>query len=253
MRNDTKSASFAISLLTSAVLASGCQSKGPAPGRDTVTERVDVTMAERESSSRSGDPRALGIPADEHHRDYGGELHGSPHKPGGDLGVPDSHVSGDVRHVDVGSVTFESPAGWEYEHPNSAMRRAQFGVRAEEGTAGLVVYFFGNQGAGSSEANIERWVSQFKNPDGSALRDAVPTKRKIAGFEVTQVEVAGTYVGGMGAGASEQAQSDQRMIATIVETPGGPYYFKFLGDDTVVKNNQPALEALLGSMKPSER
>lgn len=131
------------------------------------------------------------------------------------------------------------------------MRRAELGVRDGDGTAGLVVYFFGNQGAGSAQANIERWVGQFKNPDGSPLADVAALKRKVAGFEILQVEVAGTYVGGMGAGSEAVDQPDQRMVATIVNTPKGPYYFKFLGADAVVKRNRAALETLLASMKPS--
>jgi len=40
------------------------------------------------------------------------------------------------------------------------------------------------------------------------------------------------------------------MIAGIVQTPSGPYYFKFLGADQVVKDNRAALDGLLKSMKP---
>ena len=42
------------------------------------------------------------------------------------------------------------------------------------------------------------------------------------------------------------------MIATIVSTGSGPYYFKFLGDDEIVKANRAALDQLLQSMKPSD-
>ena len=71
------------------------------------------------------------------------------------------------------------------------MRRAEFGVDGDDGTAGLVVYFFGNQGAGSAQANTDRWVGQFKNADGTPITASKPVTRKIAGLEVTQIEVAG--------------------------------------------------------------
>jgi hypothetical protein len=132
------------------------------------------------------------------------------------------------------------------------MRRAQFGIRAPSGNAGLVVYFFGQQGAGSPQANFERWTSQFKNADGSPREPAEPRRRKVSGLGVVQVEVAGTYVGGMGSGQGVDARPEQRMIATIVETPLGPFYFKLLGDDAVVASNRKALEALLSSMKLTE-
>lgn len=226
-----------------------CQTKAPAPG-EALTERQDVIMAERKSAQSGA--QALGIPSKDRKGDYEG--YKGPHDPHGVAGhitTPDSHVSGKVGLVDVGGLRFKAPDDWEYQHPVSAMRRAEFGVRGDEGTAGLVVYFFGNQGAGSARANIDRWVGQFKDPDGSAIATPTPAKRKIAGFETTQIEAAGTYVGGMGAGSPQAAegQAGQRMIATIVETPSGPFYFKFLGADKTVTENRGALEGLFASMK----
>ena len=240
---------FLIALVPSTVVVLGCQGKGPAPG-DDLTEREDVIMAERADAPPTG-ARALGIPADQVDRDYS-KLPHDPHGPAGHLNPPGSHVSGSVDRIDLGGVTVKRPEGWEYRHPTSTMRRAELGVQADEGSAGLVVYFFGNQGAGSAQANIERWIGQFKNPDGSPVEGVKPAKRKVAGFEVTHVEVAGTYVGGMGAGTPGAGQPDQRMLATIVATPRGPYYFKFLGDDAVVVNNRGAYEALLGSLEASD-
>ena len=237
-----------VMLLCSGLLVLGCKSRGPAPG-DALTEREDVIMAEREGSP-SGIQR-LGIPKKEYKRDYRSIPH-DPHGPAANLNPPPSHVSGEIKHIDVGGLTFQAPEGWEYRHPASAMRRAELGVRAEDGTAGLVVYFFGNRGAGSAQANIDRWVGQFKNPDGSGLAHVKPIKRKIAGLEVLQVEVAGTYVGGMGSGTPGEGQPGQRMIATIVKTPRGPFYFKFLGADAVVQSQRRALGSLLTSMKLSD-
>jgi len=238
-----------LAVLVATVLTVGCKSKGPAPG-DALTQREDVIMAEREGAP-SG-LQKLGIPKKEYERDYRSVPH-DPHGPAGHLNPPDSHVSGEVKHIDVGGLTFNRPDGWLYEHPTSAMRRAELGVRGTAGTAGLVVYFFGNQGAGSAQANTDRWVGQFKNADGTPITASKPVTRKIAGLEVTQIEVAGTYMGGMGPGSpAEQSQPGQRMIATIVDTPKGPFYFKFLGADKVVVENRKAFEGLLASMKASK-
>jgi hypothetical protein len=238
-----------IALVTSATLVLACQTKGPAPG-EALTEREDVIVAEREGAPSGA--QALGIPTQDYKRDYRMAPH-DPHGPAGHLNPPDSHVSGEVKRIDVGGLTFKTPDGWKYEHPASAMRRAEFGVDGDDGTAGLVVYFFGNQGAGSSQANIDRWVGQFKNADGSPIAAPEPVKRKIASFMTTQVEAAGTYVGGMGAGSPQgEGQPGQRMIAAIVDTPEGPFYFKFLGADKAVADNRKALEGLFASMKASK-
>lgn len=236
-------------LLAGASFAMACQAKGPAPGEGLATEPVEVTMAEPEHGAAPTNPHAQGIPWDAHERDY----NVNPHGRGDQVRAPDSHVSGDVDLVDVGGLRFKAPEGWEFEHPASSMRRAQFGVQGENGSAGLVVYFFGNQGAGSARDNIDRWVVQFKTADGKPLTAAKPIERQIAGLKATQVEVAGTYVGGMGAGApAGPGQPGQRMIATIVQTPSGPFYFKFLGADKTVVENRKALEGLFASMATSQ-
>ena len=45
---------------------------------------------------------------------------------------------------------------------------------------------------------------------------------------------------------------DIAVVAAIVETKSGPYYFKFLGDDAVVRGSREAFEGLLASLKPSD-
>ena len=118
-----------LAVLVATILTVGCKSKGPAPG-DALTQREDVIMAEREGAP-SG-LQKLGIPKKEYERDYRSVPH-DPHGPAGHLNPPDSHVSGDVKHIDVGGLTFNRPDGWLYEHPTSAMRRAELGVRGDGG------------------------------------------------------------------------------------------------------------------------
>jgi hypothetical protein len=241
--------SILLALLVGATLIAACKSKGPAPG-DALTQSEEVIMAERADAPSA--VQKLGIPTHDYERDYRTTPH-DPHGPAGHLNPPDSHVSGEVGLIDLGGLKFKAPEGWEYQHPAAAMRRAEFGVRGDDGTAGLVVYFFGNQGAGSPQANIDRWVGQFKNADGTPISASKPVTSKIAGLDVTQVEVSGTYTGGMGAGAPDaQGQPGQRMIAAIVDTPKGPFYFKFLGADKTVVDNRKALKGLFASMKTSK-
>lgn len=128
-------------------------------------------MAERAGAPNG--PQALGIPAKKYERDYLKSPH-DPHGPAAHLNPPTSHISGEVDRVDLGGLTIKPPDGWEYQHPASAIRRAEYGVGTSDGTAGLVVYFFGNQGAGSAQANIDRWVGQFKKSDGSAISPPEP-------------------------------------------------------------------------------
>ena len=237
-----------LALLVGATLIAACKSKGPAPG-DALTESEEVIMAERADAPSA--VQKLGIPTQDYERDYRTTPH-DPHGPAGHLNPPRLTCVGRRRASSTWvGLTVQSTGrlGIPASRPLRCGARSSES-RGDDGTAGLVVYFFGNQGAGSPQANIDRWVGQFKNADGTPITASKPVTSKIAGLEVTQVEVAGTYMGGMGAGAADaQGQPGQRMIAAIVDTPKGPFYFKFLGADEVVIQNREALRGpVLASM-----
>ncbi len=184
----------------------------------------------------------------------------SPHATG-EIPLPDSHppittpavkAPAPGETVDVGAIAFVPPAQWKFERPSSQMRRAQLKAPGADGDAELVVYFFGGGGAGSAQDNIDRWVGQFRNKDGSPIADVKPTEQKVGDFKVTRVEVAGQYSGGMDPrGQQQPGKSNQRLIATIVETPTGPYYFKFVGPNASVAENREAFDQLVASIEAS--
>jgi hypothetical protein len=126
------------------------------------------------------------------------------------------------------------------------------GAPGSAGPAELIVFFFGPQGAGTADANVERWIGQFSNADGSPVSDAKKSSSKVSGFDVTKVEVAGQYAGGMNAAGQQQgALADQRLIAAIVNTAGGPYYFKFLGPSSTVMEHGAVFDELIASITSS--
>jgi hypothetical protein len=154
--------------------------------------------------------------------------------------------------INVGAIAFKVPAKWEAQQPKSSMRRAQVSASGSAGPAELIVFFFGPQGAGSAQANIDRWIGQFSNSDGSPVSDAKQGSSQISGLDVTKLEVAGQFASGMGAQGQPQApQTGQRLIAAIVNTAGGPYYFKFLGPNASVTENAAAFDELIQSIVPT--
>src|SRR5678816_1008271 len=70
---------------------------------------------------------------------------------------------------------FTIPAGWIEEPRSSSMRVAQFKLPKAAGDAedaSLVLYYFGQGQGGSVTANIDRWIAQMKQPDGSPVKGA---------------------------------------------------------------------------------
>jgi hypothetical protein len=228
------------------IVASGCQNKGPAPKDGSgAAPQVGTTETSGAHPGAAQDPHAGMAQLGDPHA--GMDPRQVPGGGGSTSGQPDASGK-----IDVGTVAFEVPAKWSAQAPKSAMRRAQLTAPGSAGAAELIVYFFGPQGAGTLQENLDRWIGQFSNSDGSAVSDAKQTSSKVSGMDITRLEVAGQYAGGMSpTGQQQPGQANQRMIAAIVNSQGGPYYFKFLGPSATVAENAVAFDGLISSIVAS--
>src|SRR5829696_3890126 len=103
----------------------------------------------------------------------------------------------DISASQKSELKFRVPAGWVEEERTSSMRVAQYRLpKAQTDTedASLVLYYFGQGQGGSTAANVERWVGQMKQPDGSATSRVKEEHLEANGLKVTTVDVSGTYV-----------------------------------------------------------
>src|SRR4029453_7461005 len=104
--------------------------------------------------------------------------------------APNAKASGDLK--------YKAPEGWVVEKPSSTMRVAQYKLPKTAGDtedAVLVLYYFGERQGGTTQANIDRWIGQMQQPDGSASKDKSKSETlTINGLKVTTVDVSGTYV-----------------------------------------------------------
>jgi hypothetical protein len=153
----------------------------------------------------------------------------------------------------LGPFLLTPPAGWEERKTSSSMRAAEWripGVKGQE-DGELVVYHFGTGGAGGVQANIDRWVGQFAQADGSPSKGKAKIgELKVAGQKATVVEVSGRYVAAVKPGASEKLDKPEwQMFAAIVESPAGAYYFKMLGPVETVRASLEPTRAMLGKME----
>jgi hypothetical protein len=134
----------------------------------------------------------------------------------------------------TGELRYTAPDGWVKEQPSSAMRAAQYKLPKAEGDgddASLVIYFFGATQGGAIQANIDRWISQIQQPDGSSSKDKAKTEATtVNGLKVTTVDVAGTYTAEMAPGTGNQRNdANYRLRAAVIETPKGNYFLKLVG------------------------
>jgi hypothetical protein len=153
--------------------------------------------------------------------------------------------------VALGPFSLVVPNGWTEKPSTSSMRAAQFQLPAPAGSeAEVVVYYFGETGAGSVQANIDRWVSQFKQADDKPSSEVAKIeKAHFAGQEASVISVSGRYVAAAMPGGQAVDKPDQALIAAIVPSPKGPYYFRLVGSKAAVAAQEAPFRQALGSLK----
>jgi hypothetical protein len=143
----------------------------------------------------------------------------------------------------TGELRYNVPDGWQAEKTTSNMRVAQYKLPKAEGDsadAELVLYYFGQGQGGSAQANIDRWLNQMQQPDGSPSKEKAKIETlTVNSMPVTTVDVLGKYNGGMASpGAMPSAtpadMSNYRLRAAIIETPKGSYFVKLTGPQKTV-------------------
>ncbi len=134
------------------------------------------------------------------------------------------------------------------------MRRAQLKAEPLEGDdypAELVVFAFPG-GAGSVDANIERWRNLFKDEQGNSPK--IETK-KVQGknVEVVRAETEGEYHPSQFPGRpAEPVRKGARLLGAIVMTPETSYYIRMVGPDKTMKKLAPDFDEMLKTMKVGE-
>jgi hypothetical protein len=152
----------------------------------------------------------------------------------------------------AGGIKWTPPSAWKSQGPRP-MRAATYTVPAAPGDkepGEVAVFYFGPGQGGSVQANIQRWIGQFEQPDGKPSAGKEKTaKRTINGLPVTTIDLSGTYKAAAGPMApTPVSKPGYRLLGAIVEGPQGAVFFKFTGPAKTVAANQAAFESLLASI-----
>jgi hypothetical protein len=149
----------------------------------------------------------------------------------------------------VSEFTFTRPVSWDWvEVGASSMRKAQLKILGKEKNeiAEVVFYYFGEGGAGGTQANVNRWFGQFQEP-----RDKINAKSEevtIGKHKVTFVQAEGTYLSGMpGGGSPPVPQPNSMLLGVILEGEQGSVFVKLTGPVNLVKASQGSLKKMVRS------
>ena len=153
-----------------------------------------------------------------------------------------------------GEISYSIPEDWKSEKPKSRMRKAQYRIPGFEGAedAEMAVFVFPGTG-GSVQANINRWIGQMKQPDGSDSKEKTEIKNfTVNNLPVTIMYVTGTYLKSsspMMMDGPKEEMKDYAMLAAIVETSKDPWFFKMVGPQTTVDHWKPQFDKFVNSFK----
>ncbi|MEE8256697.1 MAG: hypothetical protein V3R60_02305 [Acidobacteriota bacterium] len=153
----------------------------------------------------------------------------------------------------AGGISWAAPDGWT-QGPERPMRAATYRISAAAGDsedAECAVFYFGVGQGGTVQANIDRWFSQFEQPDGQpSSKVAKVAEQIINGLKVTTVSLAGSYLASRGPMAHRAtAKPGFHMRSAIVDAPQGPVFFKLTGPSETVLGIREEFEGFLQTLK----
>lgn len=165
-------------------------------------------------------------------------------------GAAAASASGSTRSA--AGVHWSSPTGWQVA-PDRPMRVVTYRIPAAKGDpedAECGVFFFGAGQGGGVEANLQRWLGQFIQPDGRATQQvARRAETSVGSLKVTTVDVGGTYMFSPTPMSPEKTPKPGfRMLGAIVQAPEGNVFFKLTGPATTVAAASGDFDALVASL-----
>ena len=170
-------------------------------------------------------------------------------------GTAADEESRDHEHSDtaqhVAGIHFEVPPGWVAQQPSSQMRLFEYRLPGgADGDGEFVGFYFGPDGGGSVEANLDRWAGQVET---SADRFPERGRRTLGDMEVWSVYTEGTYTPtAMGPMApAPDPESGYALFAAVIEGGGeGPVYWRITGPKELIREERPRIEELVESLGP---
>lgn len=152
-----------------------------------------------------------------------------------------------------GKFKFNAPSSWEKKTPKSNMLEAEFSVpktNEQDPANGRITFM---AAGGSIKANLDRWMGQFKNADGSAIADVEPSVFEVDGKKVHLLDLRGTFADSMrGPMGPKTNRENYRMLGTIVENEGGLYFIKFYGPKPIVDANADEFQSMLKGLNGAD-
>ena len=133
----------------------------------------------------------------------------------------------------AGAIRYSAPEGWQ-EYPASGIRKANFRIAGETGSAELAVTVFPGD-VGGTLANVNRWRGQIGlDPIDAAGLDATAESYPISDHAGTLVRLEGP---------------EASILGALLPFHGFTWFFKLQGDVGVVAEQDASMRRFLDSVR----
>ncbi len=141
-----------------------------------------------------------------------------------------------------------APKDWVRKVPRVRIIEHEFEVPApEDDEQGRPARLTVMGAGGRVKENIQRWLDQFVQPDGSSTEEqAKIEKLTVADQTVHFVDVAGTYVDPFSQAGPQQ---DYRLLGAIIETKRGNYFVKLVGPAKTLAAHEQAFKDMINGLE----
>ena len=148
--------------------------------------------------------------------------------------------AGPAPSQNAGQPAWTAPAHWK-QLPPGAMQAAKYTVGEGKAAAEVTAVFLGGMGGGL-KANLDRWRGQIGLAPSAANevdQQAKPFDALGAGARI--VEISGT---------DTKAGAPADMVVLVVPSGAGTWFYKLMGEKSVVAKEKDAFVAFVKSAKP---
>ena len=159
-----------------------------------------------------------------------------------------------TKKVEAQDIVLNVPEAWKQKPQVRDPRVVEFEVppaEEDKDSGEFVVFYFGKQGAGGVQANIDRWIGQLEE-EGRKVR--IATGESTDG-KYTLVDLTGTYNKSIGPPIKKNTKRlpGWRVLNAVIETEAGPYFLKLDGPEKLVAAVEDDFRAVFGGKKETEK
>lgn len=159
-----------------------------------------------------------------------------------------STAASDPKIVEIAGIVMPKPPVWTWQAPTVQFRALQYSVPTSDAAgsaAELIFSVFASGDGGPIDANVKRWVSQFRTADGDEATAKIED-RQVGEIPVKMIELAGHYQG-MGQAAPRPGI---KQLSAIIQLPASTVFVRLIGSEATVESARSDFEAMIAGIKP---